>query len=99
MTLHSNNDMDQSPSKSCDSKYIESPSKASKVLKFLDQNELENLKKFPLMHPMAVELAARKIASSGDLRKALDVCRYLFLLIMIVMQLRLQSWNFVQMRT
>lgn len=27
------------------------------------------------MHPMAVELAARKMAGAGDLRKALDVCR------------------------
>ncbi|KAI8912477.1 hypothetical protein EDD86DRAFT_274184 [Gorgonomyces haynaldii] len=36
---------------------------------FLDQNDV------PVMHPMAVELAARKIADSGDLRKALDVCR------------------------
>lgn len=31
-----------------------------------------------LMHPMAIELAARKIADTGDLRKALDVCRYKF---------------------
>jgi cell division control protein 6 len=98
MTLHSNNDNEKSPSKPCDSKFMESPSKESKVLKFLDQNELENLKKFPLMHPMAVEFAARKIAASGDLRKALDVCRYLFFII-LVMQLRLQNLNFAQMRT
>ena len=39
---------------------------------FLDQNAKG---KVPLMHPMAVELAARKIAGAGDLRKALDVCR------------------------
>lgn len=47
---------------------------------YLDQNELDSPKekanKLPLMHPMAVEFAARKIAASGDLRKALDVCRY-----------------------
>lgn len=30
----------------------------------------------PLMQPMAIEIAARKIANTGDLRKALDVCRY-----------------------
>ncbi|KAI8907559.1 P-loop containing nucleoside triphosphate hydrolase protein, partial [Powellomyces hirtus] len=30
---------------------------------------------FLLMHPMAVELCARKMAATGDLRKALDVCR------------------------
>ncbi|KAJ3028701.1 AAA ATPase, partial [Rhizophlyctis rosea] len=29
----------------------------------------------PLMHPMAIELVARKMAGTGDLRKALDVCR------------------------
>ncbi|KAJ2996056.1 AAA ATPase [Globomyces sp. JEL0801] len=29
----------------------------------------------PIMQPMAIELAARKLASTGDLRKALDVCR------------------------
>ncbi|KAJ3320998.1 AAA ATPase [Boothiomyces sp. JEL0866] len=29
----------------------------------------------PIMQPMAVELAARKLAGTGDLRKALDVCR------------------------
>lgn len=29
----------------------------------------------PLMHPMAIELCARKMAGTGDLRKALDVCR------------------------
>jgi cell division control protein 6 len=29
------------------------------------------------MHPKAIELCARKLASTGDLRKALDVCRYL----------------------
>ncbi|EGF84473.1 hypothetical protein BATDEDRAFT_22550 [Batrachochytrium dendrobatidis JAM81] len=28
-----------------------------------------------LMQPMAIELAARKIAETGDIRKALDVCR------------------------
>ena len=32
--------------------------------------------KVPLMQPMAIEIAARKIANTGDLRKALDVCRY-----------------------
>ncbi|KND01736.1 AAA family ATPase CDC6 [Spizellomyces punctatus DAOM BR117] len=30
----------------------------------------------PLMHPMAIELCARKMAGTGDLRKALDVCRH-----------------------
>ncbi|KAI9101086.1 P-loop containing nucleoside triphosphate hydrolase protein [Phlyctochytrium arcticum] len=30
----------------------------------------------PLIHPMAVELCARKMAGTGDLRKALDVCRH-----------------------
>lgn len=29
-----------------------------------------------LMQPMAIELTARKLAGTGDLRKALDVCRY-----------------------
>ncbi|KAJ3216659.1 AAA ATPase [Dinochytrium kinnereticum] len=29
----------------------------------------------PLMHPSAIELCARKVSSSGDLRRALDVCR------------------------
>ncbi|KAI8901423.1 P-loop containing nucleoside triphosphate hydrolase protein [Globomyces pollinis-pini] len=33
------------------------------------------LMKVPIMQPMAIELAARKLASTGDLRKALDVCR------------------------
>ncbi|KAH9265836.1 hypothetical protein BASA83_010970 [Batrachochytrium salamandrivorans] len=28
-----------------------------------------------LMQPMAIELAARKIAETGDIRKALDICR------------------------
>ena len=32
---------------------------------------------FPLMQTTAIEIAARKIASGGDLRKALDICRYL----------------------
>ena len=36
-------------------------------------HELGN--RIPLMQPMAIELAARKIADTGDLRKALDVCR------------------------
>lgn len=31
--------------------------------------------KVPLMQPAAIEIAARKIANTGDLRKALDVCR------------------------
>eukprot|EP00842_Homolaphlyctis_polyrhiza_P006877 jgi/Hompol1/779/HPOL_005408-RA len=30
----------------------------------------------PLIQPMAIELAARKIADTGDVRKALDVCRH-----------------------
>jgi cell division control protein 6 len=30
----------------------------------------------PVMHPMAVEMAARKLAGTGDVRKALDVCRH-----------------------
>lgn len=30
----------------------------------------------PLMQPMAIELTARKLASTGDVRKALDVCRH-----------------------
>ncbi|KAJ3105823.1 AAA ATPase [Phlyctochytrium planicorne] len=29
----------------------------------------------PLMHPSAIEFCARKASSSGDLRRALDVCR------------------------
>ena len=29
-----------------------------------------------VMQPIAIEMAARKIAGTGDLRKALDVCRY-----------------------
>jgi Cdc6-like AAA superfamily ATPase len=29
----------------------------------------------PLIHPMAIELIARKISSTGDLRKALDIIR------------------------
>ncbi|KAI8929591.1 P-loop containing nucleoside triphosphate hydrolase protein [Entophlyctis helioformis] len=32
----------------------------------------------PIMHPRAIEFAARKIADTGDLRKALDVCRRAF---------------------
>jgi cell division control protein 6 len=31
-----------------------------------------------LIHPMAVELCARKVSTFGDFRKALDVCRYAF---------------------
>lgn len=49
----------------------DSPTKPKSI--YLDQNKGAML---PLMHPMAVELAARKIAGSGDLRKALDVCRH-----------------------
>lgn len=30
----------------------------------------------PLMHPKAVELAARRVAGTGDVRKALEVCRH-----------------------
>ncbi|KAI9209028.1 P-loop containing nucleoside triphosphate hydrolase protein [Polychytrium aggregatum] len=30
---------------------------------------------FPLMHTNAIEVLARKVAGTGDLRKALDVCR------------------------
>jgi cell division control protein 6 len=30
-----------------------------------------------LMQPNAIELTARKLAGTGDLRKALDVCRYM----------------------
>ena len=43
-----------------------------------DSNTKEMTKKkqsFPLMQPMAIELVARKMAATGDLRKALDVCR------------------------
>ncbi len=36
--------------------------------------EIES-KAIPLMHNAAIEIAARKIASGGDLRKALDICR------------------------
>ena len=40
--------------------------------------DVENeLKDVPLMQKAAIEIAARKIASGGDLRKALDICRYL----------------------
>ena len=34
----------------------------------------------PLMQKAAIEIAARKIASGGDLRKALDICRYSLIL-------------------
>ncbi|KAJ3055541.1 AAA ATPase [Rhizophlyctis rosea] len=37
--------------------------------------EMPKKKSFPLMQPMAIELVARKMAATGDLRKALDVCR------------------------
>jgi cell division control protein 6 len=39
--------------------------------KKVDQNGKSIL---PVMQPMAVEMAARKLAGTGDLRKALDVC-------------------------
>ncbi|KAJ3289005.1 AAA ATPase [Borealophlyctis nickersoniae] len=35
-------------------------------------------KRVPLMEPMAIEMAARKIAGTGDVRKVLDVCRQAF---------------------
>lgn len=89
--------MNSSPLKSLqnDPFNIESPSKSG--LKYLDQNELENMKKLPLMHPMAVEFAARKIAASGDLRKALDVCRYTRI-INIATQLKLSKQKVSQIK-
>jgi cell division control protein 6 len=45
--------------------------------KKVDQNGKLSL---PIMQPMAVEMAARKLAGTGDLRKALDVCRYCVLI-------------------
>ena len=32
-----------------------------------------------LMHPSAIEFCARKASGTGDLRKALDVCRYVII--------------------
>lgn len=51
-------------------------------LKHKNQNpkEIEHEKADLLMHPKAIELCARKLASTGDLRKALDVCRYILLI-------------------
>ncbi|KAJ3156159.1 AAA ATPase [Geranomyces michiganensis] len=40
----------------------------------LDEN-VATRQSLPLMKPMVVELCARKTAATGDLRKALDVCR------------------------
>lgn len=34
-----------------------------------------------VMQPIAIEMAARKIAGTGDLRKALDVCRFKWLIL------------------
>ena len=36
----------------------------------------DSLQQVQIMQPMAIELTARKLAGTGDLRKALDVCRY-----------------------
>jgi cell division control protein 6 len=55
---------------------LEDPTPDSPTKKF-DQNGKPVL---PIMQPMAVELAARKLAGTGDVRKALDVCRYVVLM-------------------
>ncbi|KAJ3183069.1 AAA ATPase [Geranomyces variabilis] len=39
------------------------------------QQQQQQKQSLPLMKPMVVELCARKTAATGDLRKALDVCR------------------------
>ncbi|KAJ3182876.1 AAA ATPase [Gaertneriomyces sp. JEL0708] len=45
----------------------------------------------PLMQPMAIELCARKMAATGDLRKALDVCRQAIELVEAEAKTKLQS--------
>ncbi|KAJ3167698.1 AAA ATPase [Geranomyces variabilis] len=48
------------------------------LLTALDENttrQPQQKQALPLMKPMVVELCARKTAATGDLRKALDVCR------------------------
>ncbi|KAJ3147798.1 AAA ATPase [Geranomyces variabilis] len=48
------------------------------LLTTLDRNttrQPQQKQSLPLMKPMVVELCARKTAATGDLRKALDVCR------------------------
>jgi Cdc6-like AAA superfamily ATPase len=75
MSLHAPAEsLPESPLKTMSKDMSTSP----RTLKFADQNDekdVNDTRKLPLMHPMAVEFAARKIAASGDLRKALDVCR------------------------
>jgi cell division control protein 6 len=55
------------------------PLTPSKKNSFVDQNISANIlsgsAKAPVMHQSAIELAARKISATGDLRKALDICR------------------------
>lgn len=46
------------------------------INKINSSNDKSNLEyNFNIIEPMAVELCARKIASTGDVRKALDICR------------------------
>ena len=40
-----------------------------------DPDRKDESEVIPLMQSSAIEIAARKIASGGDLRKALDICR------------------------
>jgi cell division control protein 6 len=46
-----------------------------RLMSVADPDLQEESKVIPLMHISAIEIAARKIASGGDLRKALDICR------------------------
>ncbi|KAI8854901.1 P-loop containing nucleoside triphosphate hydrolase protein [Chytridium lagenaria] len=47
--------------------------RSSPMLLDEDESPLPKKSVLPLMHPSAIELCARKISSSGDLRRALDV--------------------------
>jgi cell division control protein 6 len=47
-----------------------------RLLSLNESDEQAASSSVPLMQTNAIEIAARKIANTGDLRKALDVCRY-----------------------
>jgi cell division control protein 6 len=46
-----------------------------RLMSVADPDRKDESEVIPLMQSSAIEIAARKIASGGDLRKALDICR------------------------
>lgn len=65
-------------SSNCEPEYLSFPAYTVDEISQIIKSRLQAAEAQEMMHPMAVELCARKVSAFGDFRKALDICRYAF---------------------